>query len=214
MRLIQIIGIFSLFLIGILLSCNQNPPPSKSDSFAERLMNGKANEREIDSLMEAHGVMGSYELKVPKDHFEVTFPVREKHVKSSESIQVVDGKEVEIYQYAANMQHANDENLAYQVSYNYMDDIKSEHDIKQLFDDQRDYWLSATNSQLEVERVIDLNGIPGRSYYFTVDGSNTKTHNNIYYHKGVFYRLVVVTKEGNLFNKSISKFLDSFKITD
>jgi hypothetical protein len=186
----------------------------ESDPFFDRLKEGEASREEVDSLLEAHGIQGSYDLKVPKDHFEVTFPVGKKHVKASTSIQVIDGEEVEIYEYAANMQYEKDVNLAYQLSYNYLDDIKTDKDIKQLFDDQRDYWLSATNSELEVERIIDLNGIPGRHYYMTVDGSNAKTQNNIYYHNGVFYRLTVVTKEGNLFNKSISKFMDSFKILD
>lgn len=214
MRLIQITGIFSLLLILVLTSCNDTHKPVKSDPFFDKLKEGKATNEELDSLMEAHGVMGSYEVKVPKDHFELTFPVGKVHVKKESHIQIMDGKEVEIFDYSANMQDKNDKNLAYQLSYNYVKDVKTDQDIKELFDDQREYWISATNSSVEFENVIDLNGIPGRHLSLAVDGSNLKTQNKMFYHNGIFYRLIVVTPEGNLFNKSISKFFKSFKILD
>lgn len=214
MRLIQITGIFSLFLILVLTSCNETSKPVKSDPFFDKLKEGKATSEELDSLLDANGVEGSYDLKVPKAHFEITFPVRKVHVKKESHMQIIDGDEVEIFSYSANMQDKNDENLAYQLTYNYVGDLKNNRDINKLFDDQNEYWISAGNATLEYENVIDLNGIPGRNLYLTVDNSKVKMSIKVYYYKGLFYRLVVVTPEGNLFNKSISKFLDSFKILD
>jgi hypothetical protein len=214
MRLIQITGIFSLLLILLLTSCNETPKPFKSDPFYDKLKEGKATSEELDSLMESHGVMGSYTVKVPKADFEVTFPVRKVHVKESVVIQIIDGKEVEIISYSANMQSKNDKNLAYQISYNFVDDVRTDADIKELFDDQQAYYSSALNCTVEVENSIDLNGVPGRFMYMTVDDSKLKLTQKMYYHKGVFYRLMVVTHDGNLFNKSISEFLKSFKILD
>lgn len=212
MRLIQITGIFSLFLILVLTSCNETSKPVKSDPFFDKLKEGKATSEELDSLLDANGVEGSYDLKVPKAHFEITFPVRKVHVKESRSIQIIDGLKKMTYHYTANMQKKNDVNLAYQVDYNYFDDVKTDQDIEELFNGQRDYWISSTNSVLEKEEVIDSNGVLGRDIYLTVDGSDIKVSIKMYYSNGVFYRMSVVTPEGNLFNKSISKFLDSFKI--
>lgn len=212
MRISRITGIISLFLISIMTACNETPKRVESDSFFDKLSEGTASKEEIDSLLEAHGVQVSYTVKVPGDHFEITFPVNKKHVKKSVDTQIINNEEIETYEYKANMQREGDVNLAYQLSYNHVEDLKTDKEIKKMFDDQRDYWLSATNSEIEYEKLIDLNGIPGRDLLVTVDDSDLKVSCKMYYDQGIFYRLVVVTQDGNLFNKSISKFLDSFKI--
>ncbi|MGV3613281.1 MAG: hypothetical protein ACO1N0_20145 [Fluviicola sp.] len=213
MKTFQITGICTLFLILFTTSCNETPEPVESDPFFDKLHEGEATKEELDSLMEAHGMQTNYLVKVPKDHFEIIFPVSKKYVEKETEKQLIDGEEITTYEYKANMQGKEDENLAYQLTYNYVGQ-KTEKELKRLFDDQREYWLSAANAKLEYEYVKDLNGVPGRELYLSIDDSNLKTSNRMYYDKGVFYRLVVVTPEGNLFNKSIKAFLDSFKITD
>lgn len=212
MRIVQITGICFLFLILFMTSCHETSKQEGSDPFLRRLADGETTKEELDSLIEANGMGGSYLVSVPKDHFEITFPVHKRHVKKELDKQIIDGEEINTYEYKANMQDKDDENLAYQLSYNYVGK-KTEKEIKQLFDDQREYWLSAANAELEYEYVKDLNGIPGRDLYLSIDDSNLKTHNRMYYDRGIFYRMVVVVPEGNLFNKSIKAFLDSFKIT-
>lgn len=214
MQLIPLTRIFSLFLIVILTSCAEETKHVKSDPFFERLKDGKASKNEIDSLLEANGVPGSYTVKIPKDHFEITFPVRKKYVEKLVSAQIIDGKEIKIYEHKANMQDENDKNLAYQLSYNYVGDLKTDQEIEQLFNEQRDYWLSGTNSNLEYEKITALKGVPGRQLYLTVDNSSIKMTGRMYYYKGIFYRFLVVTPDRNLFNKKISEFLDSFKILE
>lgn len=213
MKTFQITGIYTLFLILFMTSCNETPEPVESDPFFDKLHEGKATKEELDSLMEAHGMQTNYLVKIPKDRFEIIFPVSKKYVEKETEKQLIDGEEITTYEYKANMQGKEDENLAYQLSYNYVGK-KTDKELKQLFDDQREYWLSAGNAKLEYEYVKDLNGVPGRALYLSIDDSNLKMSNRMYYDKGVFYRLVVVTPEGNLFNKSIKAFLDSFKITD
>ncbi len=212
MRISRITGIISLFLICVIASCNEAPKQVESDPFFDKLSEGKASKEEIDSLLEVHGVHGNYMVREPKYRFEVIFPVSKKYVKKSTDMLIINNEEIKTYSYVANMQHKDDVNLAYQLSYNDVGDLKTDKEIKKLFDEQRDYWMSATNAEIEYEKIIDLNGIPGRELLATVDNSDLKVSCKIYYDQGVFYRLLVVTQDGNLFNKSVSEFLDSFKI--
>ena len=111
------------------------------------------------------------------------------------------------------MQGKDHINLAYQLDYVFLPEVKSKEEIEDLFNDQRDYIISAANAELEFEKVIEKNDAPGRHLYLTIDGSEIKTNYKVYFKNGIFYKLAVVTEDGKLFNKSISKFFDSFEIT-
>ena len=122
--------------------------------------------------------------------------------------------ELKIYQYKANTQDSEDDNLGYSIDYVFIPELKTEEEIDYLFNEQRDYLISASNAKVEFERVIDLDGTPGRHLYLTIDDSDMKTNCKMYFKNGILYKLAVVTADGKLFNKSIRKFFDSFKILE
>ena len=202
-----------LILLTTIYSCTEQKEKSEVDLIFEKFGNGDKDVSDFNQLMESLSDQeGSYKVVFPKAKFEIIFPVM--NVKESSTKQIIDNQEIEIFHYTANMQDKNDINLAYQLDYVFLPEVESSEEIDELFNEQRDYVLSATNSILEFDKIIEKNGAPGRHLYITVDKSDLKTNYKMYFKDGIFYKLAVVTQEGNLFNKSISRFFDSFKITN
>lgn len=201
-----------LVLLTISVSCTEQKKKSETDQILEKLKNGNADKSDVDDLIKSlSDKEGSYEVSFPKANFKIKFPVT--NVVESSSIQLIENEEVEIFHYTANMQNKDHVNLAYQLDYVFMPDVKTKKEINELFDEQRDYVLSASNSELEFEKIIEKNEAPGRHLYFTVDESNIKINYKLFFKNGIFYKLSVITEEGNLFNNAISQFFDSFEIT-
>lgn len=204
--------IISLLLTST-LSCTEKNEKTELNSILDKIKKGKGDESDVDKLLESVSKQkGTYEVNNVKAKFKIKFPVT--NVKNSRTLQIIDGEEFEIFHYTANMQGQDNLNLGYQIDYAFLPGIKNAEDINQLFDEQRGFVISATNSKLEFENVIKLNNAPGRHLFFTIDESNLKTNYKMYFKNGVFYKLAVVTEEGKLFNKSISKFFNSFGILD
>jgi hypothetical protein len=99
-----------------------------------------------------------FQITEPKAKFKLTFPIA--NVKETTTVELIDDKEVEIFHYTANMQGRDHINLAYQLDYIFLPDIESKEDLKSLFDEQRDYLLSAANAELEFEKIIEKNDAP------------------------------------------------------
>jgi hypothetical protein len=200
-----------VILVAIVFSCIENHEISKVDLALKKIKSGKGNESDINDLLEnLPNQDGTYYIKVPRANFKIVFPVC--NVKFIKNKQIIDNKTIEIFCHRANMQNKNHINLAYQIDYVYLPEIKTNQQIENLFDSQREYLLSATNSELEFENNIDYQGVYGRYLYFSVDNSNIKTSCKMFYKNGVFYKLVVLTEHGKFLNKKISQFFDSFQI--
>ena len=152
------------------------------------------------------------EVKSEKGNFRIEFPDFE--IKEGQTTQLLDGEEIIIYYYSINTQNENHDNLGYRVDYSFSPNIKTTEQINEEFNMQRDYVLSATNSILEYENVIDTLNYLGRDMYLTIDNSKIKTRYRLFFDKGIFYKLTVRTEDGKHFNKSITRFLNSFKILD
>lgn len=201
-----------LVLLTTIVACTEPQEKSDINEILEKIENGNNDESAINELLESLSEQeGSYEISFPNAKFKIRFPVT--NVKESITKQIIDNEEVEIFHYTANMQGKDHINLAYQLDYVFLPEVKSKEEIEDLFNDQRDYIISAANAELEFEKVIEKNDAPGRHLYLTIDGSEIKTNYKVYFKNGIFYKLAVVTEDGKLFNKSISKFFDSFEIT-
>ncbi|MFT6921129.1 MAG: hypothetical protein ACJA1C_000123 [Crocinitomicaceae bacterium] len=212
--------VYSIFAIAILLSsvaCSETKEEETERSEIEKILDksngGNLSQEDLERLIEIAGEgEATSEFINDEANFKITFPVT--GVEESTSILIIDDEELEVFHYTANMQGKDHVNLAYKLDYLYLNNIEGEDAIKALFNEQRDYLLSATNAKLEFEKVIEKNNAPGRHLYLTIDDSNIKTHYKMYYKDGIFYSVTVVTEEGNLFNKASSRFFKSFEILD
>lgn len=181
------------------------------DKMLDKIKSGKGDASDIEDLKNyAMEQGGSTEIQHSKAKFKIQFPVGK--VKESTIIQIIDNKEFEIFQLSANLQNEDHPNLGYSMDYIFLPEVKTKEDIDALFNQQRDYLLSATNAELEFEKKIEKNEADGRHLYLTIDASNIKTNYKMYFKHGIFYKLAVVTEEGKLFNKAIGDFFDSFEI--
>ena len=152
------------------------------------------------------------EIKSEKGNFRIEFPDFE--VKEGKTTQLIDGEEVIIYHYSINTQNEDHDNLGYRVDYSFWPNIKSKDQINEYFDMQREFVLSATNATLEYENIIDTLSYQGRDMLMTIDNSKIKARYRLFFDNGISYKLTVITEDGKHFNKSITKFLNSFNILD
>jgi len=218
--------ITSLVLLPIIcLSCGTNDNSKQSDSADElfELLENISKKGEgpfkVDSttgkriLDLVDNLSGKWnEIKSKEGNFRIEFPDFE--VEDGQTTQISDGEEFIIYHYAMNTQNEDHDNLGYRVDYTFLPDIKTQEQIDQQFSEQRDYVMSAANAILEYEYVIDTMSYPGREMLFTIDGSKIKTRYRLFFDNGIFYKLMVVTADGKHFNKSLTRFLNSFKTLD
>ena len=220
----QKLAIITLLLTA-LLSCTKNNKDNLSEDEKELVEilqslseNGEGSDT-LDSL-KANRILELtksmydewHEIKSTRGNFSIDFPNFE--IKEGKTSQIIDNEEHVIYHHSVNLQNEGHENLAYRIDYSFCPDINTNDEIKEQFNSQRDYVLSATNATLEYEKKIDTLDYPGRELYLTIDESQVKAHYRMFFNDGVFYKLMVITKEGNLFNESIGKFLNSFKILE
>ena len=211
MRIIYFL--FFSFVLHLLYSCSEQKEPDRLHELLDKLENEGDSESTLDDLLELTEEMeGTATIIVDSAHFEITFPIT--NPEESTIIQIIENERIKIYQYKANTQDSEDDNLGYSIDYVFIPELKTEEEIDYLFNEQRDYLISASNAKVEFERVIDLDGTPGRHLYLTIDDSDMKTNCKMYFKNGILYKLAVVTADGKLFNKSIRKFFDSFKILE
>ncbi|HEY0669846.1 MAG TPA: hypothetical protein VGD22_16815 [Sphingobacteriaceae bacterium] len=215
--------IIALILLSfIFISCgrkdNNNIPDSERElvDLLENITKEEDGTNNLDSatskrLLEVvDNVAGKWkEIKSERGNFRIEFPDYE--VKEGQTTQLLDGEEITIYHYSINTQNKNHDNLGYRVDYSFWPNIKTKDQIDEQFNVQRDYVLSATNATLEYENIIDTLSYPGRELYLTIDDSKIKMRYRMFFNNGIFYKLMVVTEDGKHFNKSSTKFLNSFK---
>jgi hypothetical protein len=215
MKILKLKYLFSGVLLSIgFSSCIQKEEMTETNRLFKKIESGKANQSDLNKLIESVAGVDGFDVPIQPDggKFKLVFPVIT--VKNKVVKQIIDGEIVEYYQYNANLQGKDHPNLAHQIMYSFMPDVKSEKDINLIFDGQREYLLSGTNSKLEFELLDDTKGVPGRHLYMTIDDSNLKTNVKMYFKNGIYYQLAVVTENGHLFNSKISEFFDSFEMLD
>lgn len=165
--------------------------------------------RELSNMI--RNINGDWqEIKSNEGRFRIEFP--NFKVKKELTKQLLEGEVVKIYSYQINAQDKIHDNLAYSLDYSFWPNIKTKEQIEEKFNNQRDYIISSTNSNIEYETIIDTLEYAGRELFLTIDNSKIKGMYRMYFNDGIFYNLMVVTKDGNHFNKSISRFHNSFKL--
>lgn len=139
-------------------------------------------------------------------NFSILFPNFE--VKKEIKRQLIEGQELPVYTIMLNTKDKIDVNLGYSVSYFSLKNVES---VEKLFKNQRNSILSKVNGTLENEYIIDSLGYQCHELYITVDNNDIKATTRMIYNQDKFYTISVLTEHGNLFNKGIYHFINSFK---
>lgn len=118
--------------------------------------------------------------------------------------------------YKLNLQGKPNLNFGYDVSYVAFPEIKTEAEIKERFDEQKEYLIDVFNAEIHYDKMLSEPNIHGREINLTMDSTNARLTYRMHFKKPNFYMLQVWTDsgKGNLFNKSIAKFLDSFEFIE
>ena len=159
----------------------------------------------IDNFTEKWGKIKSTEGK-----FSIEFPDYE--IENKENVQTFNNNKITVHNLSQNLEDVSHLNVGYALAWNYCPEISSEEEISTLFIDQKEHIKSSLNCSLESEFITDSLKFPSRDFLFAIDNSNLKCRYRLYFNDGVLYKLTILTEDGKHSNKSISKFLNSFKI--
>ena len=148
-----------------------------------------------------------------KGNFKIQFP----NLKLKEGTNTYADEElgeIENHFYRLNIQDSSGLNTHYDITYTFRPDLKTKAKIEEMFDYQKEYLASTLNADIDFVKVLKDKECLGRELLMTIDSSKIKLTQRIYFNKGILYYLQVLTdmNKGKLFNKSTTKFMDSFEI--
>jgi hypothetical protein len=148
-----------------------------------------------------------YTIAFPKE------PASQPQVINSE----IGELKLNIFVYDAS-ESGTDENLVYLVSSTEYPDslINSERTeiLPELFKNTLAGILSNINGKLLSETVIDINGFPGREVKVDFMEGQAIIKIRIFLVKNILFMIETITETGKVPNKSIDRFMDSFKLTE
>jgi|WetSurSiteA1Bulk_404760.scaffolds.fasta_scaffold36656_1 hypothetical protein len=150
------------------------------------------------------------------DVFNIAFPkepTSQPQVINSE----IGELKINIFMYDAS-EAGNDENLVYLVSSTeYPDSLinsgKTEI-LPDLFKNTLQGILNNVNGKLLSENVIEINGFPGREVKVDFMEGQAIIKIRIFLVKNKLFMIETITETAKFPNKSIDRFMDSFKLTD
>jgi hypothetical protein len=111
---------------------------------------------------------------------------------------------------------SNDPNLMYSINYNeYPDSYISSNrkdELSTFFSNSIDGAIKNINGELLTEKIIEINGYPGREYRIQIKDGLAIIKSRMYLVNNSMYTLQVITPTKNEFNKSTNIFLNSFHL--
>lgn len=147
-------------------------------------------------------------IKDTMGKFEIIIPNCD--IQKSKQSQIIDNVSSDIHVTSVNLQNQDHLNLAYSISFQKFEF----QDAKSVFKAQIDYIKSGTNFDLQYEAVLDTLDIKVRELYFTSSQANLILINKLFLRNETFYKILVIVEKDKSHNKSIKKFIDSFKFFD
>lgn len=91
-------------------------------------------------------------------------------------------------------------------------DYKNKEDLDEFFKSSIAGSVKSVNGELVYEEIINFKGCPGRDYRVLIRNGTVTIRSKMIVVKNRVYTLTTITDKQNDFNKSISKFIDSFKL--
>jgi len=171
----------------------------------------KPEKRKVKEPIDA--VTGEWkEIVSDSGNFKIQFPDYElrqgTNIFKDESL-----GEIENHFYRLNIQDSTNLNMTYDITYSFRPDLKSDNDFEEMIEYEKEHLIETFNGQINYEQVLKEKDYPGREIVTRIDSSKVQLTSRIYLNDGILYRIMVLTNsgKGKLFNKSRSKFLDSFE---
>jgi hypothetical protein len=92
-------------------------------------------------------------------------------------------------------------------------DYKNKEDMNEFFKNSIQGSVKSVNGELVYEEIINFKGYPGRDYRVIIRNGTVTLRSKMIVVKNRVYTVTTITDKENDFNKSISKFMDSFQLT-
>jgi hypothetical protein len=91
-------------------------------------------------------------------------------------------------------------------------DPKNKEEMNEFFKSSIEGSVKSVNGELVYEEIINFKGYPGRDYRVIIRNGSVTLRSKMIVVKNRVYILTTITDKENDFNKSISKFIDSFQL--
>tara|TARA_R110002012_G_scaffold217900_2_gene389156 strand:- start:629 stop:1219 length:591 start_codon:yes stop_codon:yes gene_type:complete len=146
-------------------------------------------------------------------NFKILFPDLKLRMGTDTFVNEEGGKSENHY-FRLNIQDSLNLNMAYDITYTYRTDLETEEEMEKMFEIEKEFLISTLNAKINFVKVLEEKDYFGREIVMTIDNSKFQLSQRFYVNKGILYVLKVLTNtnEGKIFNKSRSKFFDSFEI--
>lgn len=202
------------FLILGLSACNSsnsNTQPNKFERFDELTRNGEIkNFEELQSALDTLGIENLDEkIYYRNELFKVNFPF---NTKLDTVVQIIDNQEITACQLKFIPTSRNKLNEGYLVSYVDINQFEELAPMDEFLTLQRDYLVEISNGKILLEKKEKFLGYACRSLIIKVDDGDLRVTAKLFCKDNYFFKLTVLTKEGNLYNTQTLKFFDSFEL--
>jgi hypothetical protein len=151
---------------------------------------------------------GWKEIRSNKGKYIILFP--DYPIEEGSLINLWNGRKIETYYCMVNLENQKDDNIIYSIDFSFHPDVKTNNEIDEGFEEQKRHILSLPNIKLLNESIIDDLDYKGREMLFIMPEKNLNFRYRIFFYNGIFYKLMVMTTNGKIFNKSASEFINSF----
>lgn len=205
--------IISLVLSLLAFMLKSSDPNHVSNLSKEEIEKRTLAMRESNSFYEKMAPKtDSVEVLDEKGKFKIVFPVRS--IFDTTFFEKINNVDKQFFVKVGMKSDMMDPNEVYKIDYMYFPNISSKEDIRALFDQQIENYISLQKFKLQFEKRIETDTIIGRVLLFKDLASKVKVNYRMYFKNGILYRIYVVMNGKNHLNKYSTGFFDSFLILD
>lgn len=217
-----VISLPFLLLIGLYGSVGirniLEPPPE--DQVRERLQYLVEHQAEFqDSSNLVNGVLAAFgadTLWRPFASNDSTFQVDLPNIDPVVSISEVPvgARWLVFHEVSVNTSNSLNQNLKYSVASCRLGWIRTTGQMDSLFEAQRDYLLATAPAKLIEHSTLDMINTPGREMTMRLLKTDAPEmmRCRMFFHHGMFFRLIVISSKDRMPNKAMEHFLTSFRI--
>lgn len=182
--------------------------PEVAEALARSFRDGTIDTSEVSNLMEVVDESQWTTITDEQDGYKIRFPYPPQ---PKEDIQSIDNRKIKWRGYTLNTQRMDDKNLGYSISVSSDNALINPHHFEQFVKDQITYLKRATNSILETDMVLQVDGGIGREQLYSMKEGDIQVKYRIILKSGRLFLISVITEKEQFFNTDIKRFFDSLE---